>query len=314
MRILLWGAYCCRVHWVLRERSKRQVRWMDLQGRRKVFGRWKRGRWPIGGPTLLPTYCGRWAPLQSHWRFSGWCHSQEAKGGWHFCSWRNWFHLHLLRTRGATLQESDRKLPEERLAKRHAFPGLGRGANSTLVDYWLHQCLSTGNRNWGGEVDCGGVQLLLRGHLALLGRLLQGWHTQCLLRWHLRGGQGRGQEDGRPDGREGTRNPFQVKRVQLLQHSWEQAFDPFCFIQHACFQRPVWFLTNIAWHLPHSWHKVQWFIEFVRLSIHNTHIFQSTSRGFVMFRCFVLLGTQDDLHAHCLLYAKNFPKALKVGD
>ena len=194
-------------------RTDKSGEWTS-KGVGKYLGRWQRSRWSACGPALLSTYCGGWAALQSDRRFLDRSHSQETEGGRNLCSWRNRFHLHLLRTRGTTLQEFDGKLPEDRLAPCDACLGLGSGANSTLVDYWLHPCLSSRNPNWAGEVDCGGVQLLLRGHLAVLGRLLQGRHPQCQLGRHLRGRQGRGQEDGRPHGREGTQDSFQVKPVE----------------------------------------------------------------------------------------------------
>ena len=57
----------------------------------------------------------------------------------------------------------------------------------------------------------GEFQLLLRGHLEVPGRLLQGGHPQRLLRRHHGGGQGGGQEVRRPHGPEGSWHPLQVK-------------------------------------------------------------------------------------------------------
>ena len=43
----------------------------------KVSGRWQRGGWPVGGPALLPTYCGR--PTSSRTSSRG---DVENAGGW----------------------------------------------------------------------------------------------------------------------------------------------------------------------------------------------------------------------------------------
>ena len=212
-----WGrAHGGRVCWILCSWPYGQVRWVDLQRCRQVLGGWQGGRWPACGSALLPTYCGRRTALQSHRWFFDWSHSQEAQGGRNLCRWWNWFHLHLLRTGGATFRKFDRELLEERLAPCDAFPGLGRWAVATLVDHWLHQRLASRNQGWGWEVDCGRVQLLLRGDLPLLGCLLQGRHPQRLLGWHLRGRQGRGKEDGRPHGRKGVGHSLKVRGFSQL--------------------------------------------------------------------------------------------------
>ena len=151
------GAHRCRIYWILCQRAHGQVGRVDFQGRRQVLGGWQGGWRSIGGPTFLPPYCGRWASLQSDWWLFDWSHSQEAEGGRNLCSWWNRFYLHLLRARRTTFRKLDRKFLEERLASRHAFPGLGRGAFATLVDNWLHQRLASRNKGRGREVDCGRV-------------------------------------------------------------------------------------------------------------------------------------------------------------
>ena len=95
-------------------------------------------------------------------------------------------------------------------AEGDAVPGAGRGARALVVDHGLHLGFPRGHAQGGGEVDRRRVQLLLRGHLEVPGRLLQGGHPQRLLRRHHGGGQGGGQEVRRPHGPEGSWHPLQV--------------------------------------------------------------------------------------------------------
>ena len=133
------------VYRILRERPNFQVRWMDIQGCWQVLGGWQGGRRPACGSAFLPSYCGRWAPIQPGGRCFGWHHSQEAQGGRNLRSWWNWFRLHLLWPRGTTLCRSHQQLLEEGLAARHAISWVGRWAFAAVVDHWLHQFFSTWN-------------------------------------------------------------------------------------------------------------------------------------------------------------------------
>ena len=66
-----WGGACRGwVHRVLRAWPRRQVRWMDLQGCRKILGGWQGGRRPACGSALLPRGCnsGGASCLKGRWQ------------------------------------------------------------------------------------------------------------------------------------------------------------------------------------------------------------------------------------------------------
>ena len=64
-------------------------------------------------------------------------------------------------------------------AEGDAVPGAGRRARAPVVDHGLHLGFPRGHAQGGGEVDRRRVQLLLRGHLQVPGRLLQGGHPNA---------------------------------------------------------------------------------------------------------------------------------------
>ena len=105
----------------------------------KGVGKYLEGGKEAGGQLVDQRFCPRIVEGELRYNLIGdsliGVIHKKPKGGRNLCRWWNWFHLHLLRTRGATFRKFDRELLEERLAPCDAFPRLGRGAVATLVDH-----------------------------------------------------------------------------------------------------------------------------------------------------------------------------------